>query len=168
MADRIQLRRDLSTVWALVNPVLADGEVGFEKDTKKFKFGDGVSAWNSLAYVEAQDGSTLERIAGSAISGHRMVASDGTTGVQYAGSNFLDRIPIGLTLNAAGVGDPLVIKMYGEVTEPSWSWDVALPVYMGEDGVLTQTPPDVGLLVIVGTPTATDKLFVSIEEIIFL
>lgn len=168
MADRIQLRRDLSTVWALVNPVLADGEVGFERDTKKFKFGDGINAWNSLGYTEAQDGSTTGRVADTPISGHRIVASDGSTGVIYAGSNFLDRIPIGLTLNAAGIGDPLVIKMYGEVSEPSWTWDVTLPVYMGEDGVLTQTPPDVGLLVVVGTPTATDKLLVSIEEIIFL
>lgn len=30
--------------------MLADGEIGYEKVTNKAKFGDGVTAWNSLAY----------------------------------------------------------------------------------------------------------------------
>jgi hypothetical protein len=51
MADRIQLRRDTSTNWTSENPVLASGEQGFETDTLKLKIGNGVSAWNSLAYV---------------------------------------------------------------------------------------------------------------------
>ena len=51
MADRIQLRRDTSTNWSAANPVLASGEQGFETDTLKLKIGNGVSAWNSLAYV---------------------------------------------------------------------------------------------------------------------
>jgi hypothetical protein len=50
MADLIQLRRDTAANWASVNPVLADGEAGIEKDTKKFKVGDGSTTWNSLLY----------------------------------------------------------------------------------------------------------------------
>jgi hypothetical protein len=50
MADIIQIRRDLSTNWTTSNPVLADGELGFEKNTKKGKLGDGITAWNSLPY----------------------------------------------------------------------------------------------------------------------
>lgn len=50
MADRIQLRRDASTNWTTVNPILADGEVGLEQDTSQFKIGDGVSAWTGLPY----------------------------------------------------------------------------------------------------------------------
>ena len=46
----IQLRRDTSTNWSAVNPILANGEVGIETDTRKQKFGDGSTAWNSLAY----------------------------------------------------------------------------------------------------------------------
>ena len=37
--------------WASKNPVLARGELGIELDTKKFKFGDGVTAWTSLEYA---------------------------------------------------------------------------------------------------------------------
>ena len=53
MATKIQLRRDLAANWTGTNPVLAQGEPGVELDTKKMKVGDGVTAWNSLAYVAA-------------------------------------------------------------------------------------------------------------------
>ena len=48
---KIKLRRDTAANWALSNPVLAQGEPGFEHDTGKLKLGDGVAAWNSLAYI---------------------------------------------------------------------------------------------------------------------
>jgi len=48
--DLIQVRRDLSTTWTSVNPVLASGEIGFETNTGKIKVGDGVKAWNLLPY----------------------------------------------------------------------------------------------------------------------
>lgn len=52
--DRIQLRRDSSARWAEVNPVLLEGEVGFETDTKLRKIGDGVHRWNELDYLRAE------------------------------------------------------------------------------------------------------------------
>lgn len=53
MADRIQLRNDDSAVWALINPTLLDGEIGFERDTRRFKIGDGATAWNGLPYQQS-------------------------------------------------------------------------------------------------------------------
>ena len=47
---KIQLRHDTAANWTSVNPILLDGEVGIETDTRKQKFGDGVTAWNSLPY----------------------------------------------------------------------------------------------------------------------
>lgn len=47
---RIQLRRDYSAKWALVNPVLGEGEPGFETDTQKFKIGTGDARWLDLEY----------------------------------------------------------------------------------------------------------------------
>jgi hypothetical protein len=51
MATHLQLRRDTAANWALGNPVLADGEEGYERDTGKRKVGDGATAWNALPYV---------------------------------------------------------------------------------------------------------------------
>lgn len=50
MARKLQLRRDTSSRWTSANPTLAEGEPGFETDTGFIKVGDGVTAWNSLAY----------------------------------------------------------------------------------------------------------------------
>lgn len=55
MAQRIVIRRDDAAVWESVNPVLADGEIGLEKDTLRFKVGDGVSAWLDLNYYNETD-----------------------------------------------------------------------------------------------------------------
>lgn len=51
MAQRIQARRGTAAAATAANPVLASGEFGFETDTGKVKIGDGVTAWNSLAYI---------------------------------------------------------------------------------------------------------------------
>lgn len=58
MATHIQSRGDTAANWTSVNPVLADRELGLETDTRKFKFGDGVTAWASLSYASS-GGSTL-------------------------------------------------------------------------------------------------------------
>lgn len=50
MASIIQIRRDLAANWTSVNPVLADGEFGFEKDTGSLKIGNGTDDWNTLPY----------------------------------------------------------------------------------------------------------------------
>ena len=53
--DRIQLRRDSSENWKKYNPVLMEGEVGYETDTRKRKIGDGHTAWNDLKYLAAEN-----------------------------------------------------------------------------------------------------------------
>ena len=51
MAVRIQLRRGLASQWASINPVLAEGELAVETDTRRYKVGDGAKVWNSLEYT---------------------------------------------------------------------------------------------------------------------
>lgn len=51
MADilaRMQVRRGTAAQWSTVNPVLRDGELGYETDTKIMRVGDGVTAFTSL------------------------------------------------------------------------------------------------------------------------
>ena len=50
--SRMQQRRGPSADWLDANTILASGEIGYETDTKKFKIGDGVTAWPSLPYFE--------------------------------------------------------------------------------------------------------------------
>jgi hypothetical protein len=50
MADLIQFRRDTSANWTSSNPILANGEFGYETNTGKGKVGNGTTAWNNLSY----------------------------------------------------------------------------------------------------------------------
>jgi len=58
MSSRIQVRRDTAANWTAANPILAEGEFGYERSTKRHKIGDGTTAWTSLVY-QAPDASGL-------------------------------------------------------------------------------------------------------------
>lgn len=47
----IRARRGTAALWTSVNPTLTLGEIAYETDTGKHKFGDGSTAWNSLGYA---------------------------------------------------------------------------------------------------------------------
>ena len=48
---RIQVRRGTAAQWTSIDPVLEAGEIGFESDTNKFKFGNGTDDWSLLTYA---------------------------------------------------------------------------------------------------------------------
>lgn len=50
MGQRIKVRRDTSANWATSNPILSDGEQGYDKTLKQYKTGDGVSNWATLGF----------------------------------------------------------------------------------------------------------------------
>ena len=47
---RFKLRNDTAADWTAANPVLLQGEIGVETDTRRYKIGDGTTAWSSLSY----------------------------------------------------------------------------------------------------------------------
>jgi Major tropism determinant N-terminal domain len=51
MTTTIKLRRDTAYRWSQFNPILADGEPGFEMDTGLLKIGRGDARWNDLDYI---------------------------------------------------------------------------------------------------------------------
>jgi hypothetical protein len=56
----IKLRRGTAAQWTATNPVLAEGEVGLETDTRKFKVGTGAAAWNSMQYWGGSGGGAAD------------------------------------------------------------------------------------------------------------
>lgn len=47
---QLQFRRGTAAEWLADDPVLAEGELGLETDTKYYKIGDGVTVWSLLPY----------------------------------------------------------------------------------------------------------------------
>lgn len=82
---RIQVRRGVAADWTSVNPILAAGEMGYETDTNKFKFGNGTGAWSTLSYG-ASDTPGVTEIAQDAINSALTVGT-GLTKTYNDGAN---------------------------------------------------------------------------------
>ena len=90
MADIIQIRRDTAANWTSANPTLAQGELGLETDTDKFKVGDGSTAWTSLGYL----------INTSGYASYADTTANFTGTLQNGGSNVVVDTDIGSTVQA--------------------------------------------------------------------
>lgn len=95
MADKIQNARDTSANWTANNPVLPNGMIGYETDTKRLKFGDGVSAWNSLLYFGSIFGTGVfgsRPAAATTNAGHYYISTDESPNRIYrsTGTNWVD------------------------------------------------------------------------------
>jgi len=73
---RFKLRNGTAAEWTAANPTLLQGEIGVETDTRKYKIGDGSTAWNGLSYY----------IDGVAIRGQCSKMTDGTIDITTQGT----------------------------------------------------------------------------------
>lgn len=73
---RIRLRRDTQANWTAADPVLLNGEMGVETDTRRYKVGDGATAWSGLSYYI--EGVLSRGQASKQTSGNITIATAGT------------------------------------------------------------------------------------------
>lgn len=120
--------------------------------------------------VGPSGGSAITLVASTPLGGHRMVYLNGSD-PQYADctvAGHAGRV-LGITTSATNAGDTTSIVRSGDITEVSWNWDTALPVYLGTNGVPTQAlPPNAAFSLIVGIPKTPTTLFVALREPIVL
>ena len=89
-------------------------------------------------------GSTTETyVAGATMNGHRVIVTNASgqavhaDNLTVAHANAATKISLG----AAVFGGDVQVQLIGRITEPSWAWTPGGTIYVGADGVLTQTPP---------------------------
>jgi len=73
---RFKLRNGTAAAWTAANPVLLTGEIGIETDTRRYKIGDGSTAWSGLSYYV--EGVLARGQASKTTSGTISIASAGT------------------------------------------------------------------------------------------
>ena len=54
LISRIQVRRGTTEQWAIANPILEEGEIGFDIALNKIKIGDGVRRYLDLPFIAEQ------------------------------------------------------------------------------------------------------------------
>lgn len=115
----IKMRRDTAANFTSSNPVLAAGELGFETDRKRYKMGDGVTAWNSLDYrseeldnvptMGSQNGITSGAV-------YDALGSEITQTVSMAGGSTV--------ANAGSVGDTVSLEVVTNAATTGWYYKI--------------------------------------------
>lgn len=115
---RFEFRRDTAANWTANNPVLLDGELGWERDTRKVKMGNGTSAWNSLPYGGIVGGTGATGAAGAtgATGAAGAAGSTGATGPTGA---------VGPGVATGGTAGQVLSKIDGTAYNTQW---ITLPV----------------------------------------
>jgi hypothetical protein len=107
--------------------------------------------------------------AATALGGHRVVIADNTGKARYpdrTNTAHADAV-VGLTITSALAGESVTVQTAGDVVEGSWSWTPG-PVWIGDNGLLTQTPPTAGWLQLFGVATAPNRVVLAPRQSILL
>lgn len=155
MATRMQQRRGTAAQWQAANHTLADGEIGYETDTKIVKIGDGVTPWNTLrnpvksravadqtqnlAEFLGSDGTVLARVSSS---GAVVSEKGGLFGPGAAGSLGAGLVGLGVQPQAAN-GQGLVVRgasgQTANLAEFQTNTGEVLALVRNDGGILTKS-----------------------------
>lgn len=94
----IQIRRGTASEWSSVNPTLSAGEWGYDTITKRYKLGDGLTAWNSLLYSSIKP------------------SSDDLIGVSGIGISFSANSGVPVTISVTGIGSSQINNFNSSVS----------------------------------------------------
>lgn len=109
-------------------------------------------------------------VAGVVLSSHRvvMVNSQGKL-IPASSLSELDAYKIiGITTQSGVADAEIIVQHSGILEEPGWFWDTSLDIFLGVDGMLTQTPPTVGFSCIIGNVLSPTKIFINVQPPIIL
>lgn len=111
-----------------------------------------------------------DKAAAVALGGHRAVYLTADNTLDYADPADPGTIPLllGVTTQAVVAGDTPTVLVYGDLHDSGWTWTPGQYIYLGTNGVLTQTPPTAGTVYVLATAVTPTHIFVNIREPIAL
>jgi hypothetical protein len=119
----------------------------------------------ACAWVDAPSGglssdpTTFTAIAGEVLGGGRATYISPDDGKAYLADNGDPSCQLlcGLTKGAAALGATVTIQTDGAMTDLAWLW-ISGPIFLGSNGLLTQTPPVSGFVVQTGVPLGPTQM----------
>lgn len=78
----------------------------------------------------------------------------------------LQNYTLALSEQAVNINEFGDLLFVGEWEDPAWNFDKDKGIFLGNNGLITQTPPTTGLLVEIGTVITATKIFFEIQDII--
>lgn len=138
------------------------------KDGQPYERQDGV--WILAGGVGGVSNLIITTVAETDLGGLRLVAN-GTQFGKVVYANNTDQTHklniVGVTQRAVLADEGVPVVTEGYMQDPSWNWARG-PLYVGLNGIMTQTPPIAGFIKIVGTAVDTDKIQIHLKNSITL
>ena len=119
MSVRIQMRRGTTSEWNSADPILNEGEIGYNSTLASFKIGDGTSLWSDLDYYQAAADITPNEI--GAIASTEKNAADGVA-ILDGSKNVVTALSV--VFEGATAND---FETFLTVTEPASDITINLP-----------------------------------------
>jgi hypothetical protein len=117
----------------------------------------------------AAGGTSERRVAATVLGGHRIVRSTGGDTVGDASS--MDPShgddTIGMTLGPATFGAPVEVQRSGAIEFNGWHFTPGEPVFLREDGMVSQEPSAAGFIQVVGHAESPTRLYLDIQPPIY-
>ena len=107
-------------------------------------------------------------IAGQDLGGNRAVSTNSQGLLVYPDLTQLDQTVLGITTSATMNGMLAEVQIAGIQTEPSWSWQPGLPIFVSTLGTLTQQVPNNNTMLQIARPVTQTKIFVDVQQPIYL
>jgi hypothetical protein len=146
MATQIKIRRDTASNWTSNNPTLSLGEIAYETDTLKIKFGNGSSNWAALSYATQGSGGGLTltslAVTTSSVTGGGALTYNNATGMFTFRpadlSSYLTGITSGQVTTALGYTP--ITRTALSVTSASANSQFSTLSYSNTTGIFSFTP----------------------------
>lgn len=139
---------------------------GLVRDAFSFTF-EQVGSAGVLPPPVPAAGLSAVRPAGETISALRVVyESLGAVYLLDPSSAFVDQM-LGLSVTAGAPGALISVQRSGTIDQLAWTWTEGL-VFLGPNGVLTQTPPTTGWELVVGFASSPTRLTLDFDEPVLL
>ncbi len=109
-------------------------------------------------------GPMVERVAGTGgVGGQRVVVLLGEEVFHADKDNpaHFDLVE-GITAGAFGAGVTGCVQVYGRMIDPSWSWTPDVTLWLGNNGLLTETPPASGFTLRVARAVSATEIFIDL------
>lgn len=106
-------------------------------------------------------------VASTSISALRCITTDGSGLAKYATPDTLaNAVVIGISTTSGNAGETITVKTSGQLTDESWSWTKGT-IYLGSNGVLTQTAPSNGSIIVhVAKAITATTIIIDVDTII--
>jgi hypothetical protein len=106
-------------------------------------------------------------VASTSLSALRCITTNSSGEAVYATPDTLaNAVVIGISTTAGNTGETITIKTSGQLSDASWSWTKGA-IYLGANGVLTQTAPSGGSIIVhVAKAITATTLIIDIDTTI--